>query len=73
MACETNECAYCGETCGSYYPAQTYGDPDNCSPAEYDVEPGATDKDGREFCDDDCMAAWHEENDEPPESDDEHE
>jgi hypothetical protein len=66
MARETIECAYCGEVCGTYYPAQTYGDPSDCHEAELDMEP-YSDDDGHDFCDKECCDAWHGENDEPPE------
>jgi hypothetical protein len=62
-------CAYCGDECGSWYPAQTYGDPNDCYPAEYDREPYCDDG-GREFCDDSCCRKWHAENDDPPEEED---
>jgi hypothetical protein len=60
----TIECKNCGEPCGSYYTAQTYGDPSNCYPAEYGQEPAVIEDDGSEYCSDECAAEWHEANDE---------
>jgi hypothetical protein len=53
------ECTQCGDTCGTYYPARTYGDPDDCSPAEYGVEPEVIDDDGHEFCSQVCHDEYH--------------
>ena len=60
MSQQLIECKNCGEVCGSYYPAQTYGDPDDCCPAEYDVEPEVVDDNGNEFCSQSCLDEFWE-------------
>ena len=69
MAREAIDCVQCGGTAGWYYPAKTYGDPDDCSPAEDTVE--FCDDGDRPFCSEACMAEWHEEHDEPEEIEEE--
>jgi hypothetical protein len=65
------ECVNCGGSCGSIYPARTYGDPTECHEAEYDPLPDTVaDMGGRDFCSQECCDAWHEEHDEPEEEDD---
>ena len=54
------ECKNCGVTCGTWYPAKTYGDPYDCYPPEYGIEPEVVDDEGNEFCSQDCCDEFHE-------------
>ena len=67
MSREVIDCTNCGEAAGYHYPAKTYGDPDDCYPAETTVE--CEDEDGRPFCSEECLEEWHAEHDEPEEDD----
>jgi hypothetical protein len=58
-------CAQCREVCGSYYPARTQGDPDDCHESDYDVEPEFVDDDGNEFCSQACRDLYHKSESEP--------
>ena len=61
------ECVQCGGSAGKFYPAKTYGDPDNCSPAEDTVEFWEGDN---AFCSEECIEEWHAEHDDPEEDED---
>jgi YHS domain-containing protein len=52
------ECEQCGGVAGRYYPAKTYGDPDDCSPAEYTCDIVI---DGKAFCSEECVEEFEDE------------